>query len=422
MTGDSESLVKLRHCMERMRSGPWRFVQLRGEAFGPEHIDGDDVDLLGSRESVTALIHRVFEWVRAGECHMRVVARDCFKTALSLISIDGLHRIDLDLWVELWQIDNRDSCLRFSDCESLLGKEDESITRFPLPVELAIYIHHLVSKKKDLNGDSARRRLLAYEDAGRTSGHESLAEAVAIIRLESAIHAKNLEPFDVIIGSSFPNRERGKAGHRRAKFLSSWPGVPRSLSLVSVMGCDGAGKTTLAKRLVEDHAPVRGVLTGKHLYRKSWLYKLGVIFVRPLLFQSREKYDETIAPWVYLRACLGLRLKLWKHRGQIHLIDRSTLDFLMVDRKSDVPRFSKFHWLSRFFGVRIPVIHCVLPYELVMQRKQEVTRAGHEVYDTLIFRDLSGRIPTDYVVFNNSGSLDESAAAAWGILSWMRGA
>jgi hypothetical protein len=422
MSSESESLLKLRECVERIATGPWRFVQLRGDTFGPAHIDGDDVDLLGTRDSVHALCDAAFDWARAGECHLRITSRDRFKTVLSLISIDGGHRIDLDLWVELWQIDNRQSCLRYEDCEHHLENLHGSIRRLPLPLETAVYIHHLVSKRKHLKGESARKRLAAYEQACGNIEESDLADAVASIRTHDDIDSSRTKPFDALIRHAFPHLQRGKGpAFFWRKFLSTWPHIPRRTSLTSVMGCDGAGKTTLARRINEDELFPYGVFTGKHLYRKSITYKLSVIFIRPLLFQSRERYDETIAPLVYLRACLGLRLKLWKHRHDFLLIDRSILDFLMVDRKSDVPSFSRFLWLSRLFGVRIPVIHCVLPYACVIRRKQEVTEAGHNAYDTLMFRELSRRLPTDYVVFNNSGTLDESASAADSIVRWICG-
>lgn len=409
----------LEDCVSRIAGGPWRFIQLRGEPLGPSAIDADDVDLLGSRESVRSLVAAAFSWARSGECHIRVVSRDSKKTCLSLISMNGLHRVDLDLWIELWQIDNRTRCLRYVDSEFLLPEPACSVRRFPVNVEAAIYVHHLVSKRKDLAGESAQGRLRNYEEVCRAGGHAALAAALLEIRTIGTIDAAALRGVEEVrLPSSLPVvRPLEKL---LSKMRSTWLAGPRSMPLISVIGCDGAGKSTLAKHLVDAEDGIQGVLTGKHLYRKSWLYKLTVIFIRPLLFQNREKYDETLAPFVYLRACLGLQIKLWKHRSGLRLIDRSISDFLMVDRKSDVPRFSRFHWLSKFFGKRIPVIHCVLPYARVMERKNEVTEAGHEAYDMGMFLDLSSRVPTDYVAFNNSGGLDESVAAAAAIIRWMK--
>lgn len=420
-TAISDAREKLESCVSRIAGGPWRFIQLRGEPLGTGSIDGDDVDLLGTRGSVEELTLAAFGWARAGECHFRVVSRDRYKTCLSLISIDGIHRLDLDLWIELWQIDNRTRCLRYQDCEPHLADSASAILRFPPPVEAAVYVHHLVSKKKDVTGESARKRLEYYIAECSLNEEQDLADALDEIRKGGKIEPQDLAYFDALIAPM-----RKDPGNRfltkiTSKITTSCLSGPRRISLISLIGCDGAGKTTLAHRLKEDDPSIRGVLTGKHLYRKSWLYKLSVIFIRPLLFQSREKYDETLAPLVYLRACLGLQIKLWKHRRNLRLIDRSISDFLMVDRKSDVPRWSRFHWLSDIFGRRIPVIHCVLPYARVIERKQEVTEAGHEAYDMGMFLDLSRRVPTDYVVFNNSGGLDESAAAAAAIIDRMQG-
>ena len=52
-----------------------------------------------------------------------------------------------------------------------------------------------------------------------------------------------------------------------------------------------------------------------------------------------------MAPLVYLRGSLGLRLKLLNASQRILLIDRSLVDFLMIDRKTDHPRFSRCLWL-----------------------------------------------------------------------------
>jgi thymidylate kinase len=182
------------------------------------------------------------------------------------------------------------------------------------------------------------------------------------------------------------------------------------------MGCDGSGKTTLASAIAASHADIEGVLTGKHLYRKSWLYKLLVIFVRPLLLQDREHFDETFAPVAYLRACIGLRLKLWRRTRGVLLMDRSLADFLYVGRKTESPQFCRSLWLSRVIGRRIPVVHFILPFERVRERKQEMTRAGHAAYDAAMFRHFTQRAPTDYVAFNNAGAVTPGAEALGRIL------
>jgi hypothetical protein len=58
------SFLALKSCVEELRHGPWKFIRLRGSETEVDAIDGDDVDLLGSRESVNALLDRTLQWVR----------------------------------------------------------------------------------------------------------------------------------------------------------------------------------------------------------------------------------------------------------------------------------------------------------------------------------------------------------------------
>lgn len=418
------SRQRLEACVKRLLDGPWRFIQLRGEPLGIDSIGGDDVDLLGSRDSVDALARAAFDWARGGDCHFRIDARDRCKTRFTLISLDASERLELDLWIELWQIDRRKQCLTYQECEAALAEPPAAVRRLSVILETCVYVHHLASKKKSIAGPSATQRLTHYLATCREYGHILLATELERIlreeRIEPAALAEFKAPLDAAIRMPDAESPRCKLARLRDKFVDAWLGMPRRVSMISVMGCDGAGKTTLARRLAKDTETFSGVFTGKHLYRKCWFYKLTVIFIRPLLFQDREKYDETMAPFVYLRACLGLRLKLLGFAKRIRLIDRSLMDFLMIDRKTDHPRFCLSAWLSRWFGRRIPVIHCVLPYEKVLERKEEMTRAGHDAYDVSMFLCHSRRVPADYVVFNNSGTLEMSAEAAARVIAWIK--
>ena len=189
--------------------------------------------------------------------------------------------------------------------------------------------------------------------------------------------------------------------------------------MLTIMGCDGCGKTSLSRRLAADRPDIHSVYTGKHLYRKWLGYKLLVIFVRPLLCQGRETFDDTFAPLVYLLACLRLQLKLLLPRRGLVLIDRSLMDFLLLARKTDAPRFSSCRWLAGLFGTRLPHVHLIVPFPCLQARKLEMTRAGHACYDTLMFHYLSRRIPTDYTVFDNRGTEETSAGALGRILDWI---
>jgi len=416
--GDTSSLDGLHTCLARLTQGPWRFIQLRGEPMSEQCIDGDDVDLLGSRPSVNLLCDAAREWVRAGLVHLWVHARKSNKLEWWFFSIDGCHVVRLDIWIELPQIDRGRSALRYDDLSALMSSNNSAIARLPLPVEASIYIHHLICKKKDLRSETVQSRLMQYEKTFHANGEKELADVASEIRATAEIQvvqeALALQRLEAALprGTKLMRTRRGPLAWLE-KLRMAWLDAPRKASVISIMGCDGAGKTTLAHAVKYSLSKPAIVFTGKHLYRKSILYKLAVIFIRPLLMRSRENFDEVLAPLVYLRASLALRLRLLFNRKPTTctLIDRSLADFLYVNRKTDQPRFSQWGWLTRLFGKRIATVHCMVSFENVMKRKQEMTESGHETYDRQMFEHHTRRSPTNYIAFNNDGSLDESAAA-----------
>jgi hypothetical protein len=418
------SWLALKSCVEELRHGPWKFIRLRGYESEVDAIDGDDVDLLGSRDSVHGLLDQALQWVREGKCHVRVKTGSPDKVGLYLISHDGAHRLDLDLWINLRQIDDRKRGLTYEGCRPALADSGESIQRLPLALEASIFIHHLVSKRKKIDSPKQLARLGDYAAECRAAGDEALALALDSTAATAAVSdgtaALTLRLLEVQVKVGWPGAASQISRRIRTALADAWFSAPGKFPMLTVMGCDGCGKTTLSKLLHKGRKDIRGVYTGKHLYRKWIIYKLLVIFVRPLLFQGREKFDDTFAPLAYLLASLRLRLKLLFSRKGIVLIDRSLVDFLMVARKTDRPRFCASVWLASIFGVRLPHVHFMVPFERLKERKLEMTEEGHTIYDAEMFRLFSRRAPTDYLAFDNRGSLEDSAEALGRIVDWLK--
>jgi hypothetical protein len=421
----SEPLLALRRCGARLADGPWKFIRLRGSEEEINAIDGDDVDLLGTRESAETLLDAAFSWVRAGECHLRVRSGNRNKIGLHLISTDGKHRLDLDLWIELWQVDDRKFRLTHEGCAAAVLNPGDAIQRLPLELEASVFIHHLISKRKKISIPKQLARLAHYTTQCREAGHAELASSLGTTATSEKVNGETAALTMRLIGERLHPGGGGVTRLRRrigSAISNAWFCPPGKLRMLGMMGCDGSGKTSLCKRLAKDRNDIRGIYTGKHLYRKWFVYKLLVIFVRPLLFQGREKFDDTFAPLAYLLASTKLFVKIHLQRKSTLLIDRSIMDFLMTGRKTDTPRFSRFRWLSSIFGIRLTHIHFIVPFERLKERKLEMTEKGHNVYDVEMFRHFSRRAPTDHIVFDNRGSLDESSEALNRMVDWVSGA
>ena len=412
----------LSDCLKQLQQGPWRFLQLRGHPIGDSAIDDDDVDLLGSRESVDRLLDAALGWMRAGKCHLRVTAKKSDKVELTLFSLDGQHQAQFDLWIRLAQFDRGRRQISSDDCASHRVDPQAAIARLPVDLEACVYLQHLICKRKDLASQSVQDRLTSYGDGCRAVGQRDLAALLEQVGSDMQI-SPAAEQFTLSRLDSTLCLKRCRSSVRSVlhRFRQTWLSPPRTTSMISIMGCDGAGKTTLAERLAEQSPETLRTFTGKHLYRKSLSYKLAVIFLRPFITRSRERFDEILAPWLYLRACLALSWKLLFHKRRT-LVDRSLVDFLYVDRKTDRPAFCRSSWLIGWIGRRIPTVHCHVSFENVVRRKQEMTAAGHSAYDRDMFDHFTRRVPTDYVAFNNDGLLSESLPALSKIIASLSGA
>lgn len=405
--------------IDRIHSGPWCLVQLRGNPLSANDICAGDVDFLTSASSVNALLHAVFAWSLNGECHALIRSRSGDKVALEIFDIEGRNSICFDFWIELWQLAGGTTYLKFEDLSHLVAAS-RGIVRLPPAIEAAIYLEHLISKKKKLESEQVRRRLANYERTCASAGFPELSAVFARIGRTAKIDEAALAVSRQLLSENklWPaERPLTRLRHKLvAEASAAWLDAPRKTRCISIMGCDGSGKTSIIKQLREADPEKFKSHVGKRLYRNSIFYKIAVALIRPLLFQGREKFDDTLAPFNYLRASAALPLLNMVSGNKLMLIDRALIDFLIVDRKSDNPRL---HWtsrLSRAFGQRIPVVHLLVPQDRLSQRKREMTAAGHAKYDRIIFDNLSLRRPTTYVLFYNGGGIETSIAAARNII------
>jgi hypothetical protein len=405
-------------CLNLIQQGTWRFVQLRGDPIGPHCLDGDDLDFIGSLESIRGLIDAAIGWMREGRCHVGISSRKPDKVALTLYSMDGKHCVHFDLWIQVPQLDRGRQEFQYRDLEPHVKQIDTAIQRLPADLEACLYVQHLVCKRKDLGSQQVQERLAAYRQQCHSIGKIEWAELLDQIRTTRSIsreaEARTLQNAAAALN---PRAVHSSVFAWLSRLRQIWLSPPSKPRFISIMGCDGAGKTTLAGELSKRAPTTYRVLTGKHLYRKSLGYKLAVIFLRPLITRSRERFDEILAPVVYLRACLDLRIRLWFSPRRVTLIDRSLVDFLYVNRKTDRPRFHRGCWLLQWFGCRIPTIHCHVSFDNIARRKQEMTIRGHATYDHDMTQHFTFGTPTEYVAFNNDGELSESVGALRRILN-----
>ncbi len=322
--------------------GPWEFIQLRGTSLRDylntgEWLLEEDVDLLGSEESIMRLIQAAHEWCQQGQIHFSVERRRHRKIRLILYSLDACQQIAFDLWTAIPQLpmirgravgDNSgnrqlraDGCLRFEDCQHLISDPAtskhyrESIIRLPVIEEFCLYVCHLDAKRKDLNSDSVSARLSDYRVRLSEAGAEEFAKVA-----EKLLHARQLDAATVLSCASYLYRSLSDAGSSdktspvrketlRSWLLYRWMQPPRDARFVFVTGCDGTGQDGC---LPADETRLAGCVRGDD--RQTSVSQEFVLqgtrdSGSPLLFQDRERFDETLSSLAYLLGATRLRIK-----------------------------------------------------------------------------------------------------------------
>jgi len=390
-------------------NGQFQFALLRESPVDGGLIDQGDADLLGTRQSVTALLRMLLQRALAGDIHFRVTANKPEKLQVSVFSTDFAHSATYDLWIDLTQIHDGRSLIRFEDVSPFLTQQS-GIEPLPSCIAGAVYLQHLIAKKKPLTAAHTSQRIHSFaahrcpdskcgvarwfRDIARVATIRPPAPSEAALQIERLLQIRLADESHQTT-SRWRFRRKIEAG-----------------DAVCIQGVDGVGKSTLITALVEDGTAASESLIGKKLYRRSLIYRLATRTARHRAPAAREAIDERLATIVFLRAVSAFRRTLaWRRlRGTgTLLVDRSPLDFLYLGRKSDQGRFHPAVDRLESLAPSTPTIHLVAPHAVTSIRKSELTEAGHAAYDDAMLLRIAGQSPCDHLVFHNGGDVSEAS-------------
>jgi len=430
---DSIAVRGLLQCLREISSEGPTFVLLLESSLDERCVNDRDIDLLGTTTAVESLLVACFSWAQSGRCHFRVTRKREGNVGLALFSRCGKFRIQFDLFTELWQLNGGRCGLRFEDVAHLLPPGQPGFVRLPVPVEAAIYLHKYVVKRRSIESNRIRQRLNGYSSACRQAGAMESAddldavlqygrvEPAALIRAIQLLRSYNVVP-------SLTNSWQSMRRHWIARWRRWWFGVTRHPAVISFMGCDGAGKTSLSEGLSKESSlpVILKPFVGRNLYRKSLIYRLFGSFVRRSLSINRDRFDEKCCLPLYLQAAGHLRRKVyWRQllgSQKLLVMDRTLVDLLYTQRLSDEAKFGRWVRLADYFGIRLPTVHFVVDFERLHARKAECSEIAHRQYDEDMFWFHVRRVPTDYTVFSNCGTFDDSKTALTHVIqaNWPR--
>jgi hypothetical protein len=391
--------------------GGFHFAILREAPLDGGLIDQGDADLLGDRASVAALLRMLLARAVAGDVHFRVTSNKPEKLQLSVFSTDFVHCATYDLWIELTQIHDGRSLVRYEDMASQLRRQG-GIEPLPGCLSGAVYLQHLIAKRKPLSAPHTVARIQSFADHDCDDSACGVSRWFQDVRRTGAIR----KPAPAESAGQVERLLKMRLDDDAHRVKLRWRPRVRieAADAICVLGVDGVGKSTLVETLVHEGLVASESLVGKKLYRRSLIYRLATRSARHRDPAGREAIDERLAPVLFLRSVSAFRRMLaWRRLRGLGtlLVDRSPLDFLYLGRKSDHGRFHPAIARLESLAPAAPTIQLVAPHAVTAARKPELTEAGHAAYDDAMLMRIAGQCPCDHLVFHNGGEVQASSQA-----------
>jgi len=456
---------------ELLRAVDGRVVLLRPLA-GNFDDQRDDIDLLLTESQRKQLLRAAYARCVLGDIHCRIQQNSPTKIQLILWTKACSSKLMIDLWTSFDQLPRR----RYNaiSAERLLNTlTDANVSQrrenvheclqiptlrlLPADIDFCLLVQHLAAKRRKLTTPARRERIVAacerLQSLASASVHDSLLTALLDLasRLPLAIivtpnFIKVTDAYLLQRLAAVPNN-RGlpvlERRQRRGLVTELRKAILQRRPAVAVVGSDGTGKSSIVAALASQQ-PHSMVVVAKKFYRRSLAYQFVGGLIKRLCRMDRGDFDDRVSPWISIRAAAAfwvtmcLPFSLWSKSkvsgtavngpvsvGELSrskrtlILDRSCVTFLITKRKSDAPQLTPSATWIEAMTPPVSSVLLTLPYTVLAQRKQEMSSAGHEIYQYLLFEQALRQRPTDLTLLAGLPSAEESAAALCKILQWV---
>ena len=444
----SESFAALQGALGAVRAAGVPLILLRHrELDAVTAAEAGDYDLLAPDSDYDRTIEIIHASLLETRASYRVHAAKPEKRLIVLFDPESASETVVDLWREHRILARRtagrhtEGFLLYSTLAPCCRLEGD-VLRMPAWLELAVYLGHLLEKKKDLKSEGVKQRLLRYanKDAAAAPGAAELGKVLAaaparLLAGELTVEAAAATAWQVLESLGLILSEPQRSGHFRWKLRRTFRSVERRLgrgAVVSIQGPDGSGKTTIVDSLRAEPPPgldPSGSAAGsshewvpgrrifpvvfKRLYRKS-IFRILYKMTRKLRrlrnrAEPKEVVEVALAPFLFAGALLNYwLLQALRGRGRAFVFDRYFTDLLVTNRKDggeELGLNSSGRWLERLVPRADCAVLLAVSSEALRARKAEMTGENARRYTSLLAGLYTVRPPRELLVLRTDVDL-----------------
>jgi len=408
--------------LDKVKTNGFQLVPVRYRPYDEETaMSGGDYDFLLPSIELDSFLRLLFQCMSDAGIHFSIDRTKPEKCVIHLHVLDCGKVITLEVWSFL---EVKDPLKRYENRISWQViaphlRRDESGYRLTTTIEIYYYLSHLATKKKSIKTPLVDFRLNYYLDlAGNTNIELHTLLAKTINGEEISVIAAEANHYLYTIGLLSP-KQKGLMGLSavidtiQVRYRRYCNKRTAKKGIITFVGQDGVGKTTQIENLKNSLTTKSSYYRFKKLYRSSLLYSFLCLLRYPKNARKtlpKNEFDEQHTGLLFWIALFNYpRLWLRAKINGYQLVDRYYSDLLfkqLRQKNKDTELLHNWQSLAGFIPHPAWSIHLDASADVILGRKDELSRAAIDVYRKLTFEIYLANPALAYTYINTGTTLD----------------
>ena len=385
---------------------------------GENFLRSGDHDFIVPPDSRDELLETLFSVCCEHGCSFLLNRKKDIKSKAVLYDNRSHVSTVLEFWTSL-EVGNDPSSCRYIEWDRIkpLIRQRENIRFLDISFEALYYLSHLLTKGKETDSDSVKRRVAYY------CKHDGIDEEVR------ALYKELKKGIGISVVGRKANkllRSRGllegdrriNSGIRKLRLvLYKFGGIilnrERVNRIIAVLGPDGVGKTAVIDGIVKKHGGKISTYRFKNYYRTSLLYRVlypvykWYVQRRDSRTYKRNQIEEMVSYQLYILSLIRYRINPGRmFSRKILIVDRYFHDYILTGSRLNedgISRHRKWRELVGMIPKTLAFLQMDADNETIHARRSEISSAHIDAFRGEYF-DLSMRCFSNYYVYLNNGS------------------